>query len=241
MDLTADFWASSVFWRIAVGVFGAFCVMLGHRLYRRGMRRSGEIDVVAVRWEGKSVSAMKLKHAAPGVAVAMLGCLIVAVMALSFGPMRAVPGMPGLAMTVASGPEIGPLRRPVLATAPNPGLTFQSLMDLGREQDRLGETGDAMDYYGSALSVPGISSTEAAAAIDRLATLHRRQGMTVQALTLARLSVKMAPKNASYFHTLALALEANGEVEGARAALEHAAELDPRYAPDLGRLLKRLQ
>ncbi len=241
MDLTADFWASPVLWRIAVGVFGAFCVLLGHRLYRHGIRRSGDIDVVAVRWEGKSVSALKLRHAAPGVAVAMLGCLIVAVMAVPLGSMRGVPGMSDLAMTVASGPDIGPLRRQVLATPPDATLTFRSLIDLGREQERIGETGNAMDHYGQALSVPGISSTEAAFAIDRLATLHRRAGHTVEALTLARLSVRMAPKNASYFFTLALALEANGEAEGARAALEHAAELDPRFAPDLGRLLKRLQ
>lgn len=238
MDLTADFWASSVFWRIAVGVFGAFCVMLGHRLYRRGIRRSGDIDVVAVRWEGKSVSAMKMRHAAPGVAVAMLGCLIVAVTALPFAPMRAVPGLP---MTVASGPDVAPVSRRDAAPSVHAGLTFRSLMDLGLEQQRVGEFRNAVDYYGRALSVPGITSTEAASAIDRLATLYRREGMTMQAATLARLSVKMAPKNASYFHTLALALEANGEGEGARAALEHAAELDPRYAPDLGRLLKRLQ
>lgn len=223
---------------LAIVALGVACVVFGRDLHQRATRRMADSDAMAAKWEGQDLNTLRRRLEAPGVGLAILGVVILAVMTLYVNPstpLRAPAVVRAPAAQLPSG-----MRAHLIAPAEATEI-FRMLVDRGQEKERHGRYRDAMRFYRSALAMPSTPVSEAAVAVGRIGAVYRRRGMLVESLAMARLAVDIAPDSAAMQYELALTLSAVGELGEAREVMQLAVILDPSYLEDLEQMSARLR
>ncbi len=223
---------------LGIVALGVACVVFGRELHLRATRRLADSDAMAGKWQGQDRITLRRRLEAPGVGLAILGVVILAVMILYVNPSTPLRGP---AVARAPAPQLPSGMRAHLIAPAEATEIFRMLVDRGQQQERHGRYRDAMRFYRSALAMPSTPVGEAAIAMGRIGAVYRGRGMLVESLAMARLAADIAPDNAAMQYELALTLAAVGELGEAREVMRLAVILDPSYLEDLEQLSARLR
>lgn len=223
MELPIAFLLYAALFRLAVILTGLVCILLGYRLFVRGL--GGSPTDASFKTAGASLS---LKSAAPGTCFALFGAGLV------------------VAMVVTGNPELT-LQSAERATQPN-GIVdetiqytqlkggasdssriivFDAMLEFGSNREQVGDRAGAVAAYAHALSQGDVSLAEAAVPLHRIAALYYEAERYEEALPLARLAVSLTPDDPNLLHLLAQLLKIQGEVGEALLAAEAAVSLGP--------------
>ncbi|MBU4260275.1 MAG: hypothetical protein KKC76_00150 [Proteobacteria bacterium] len=192
----------TTFFRLSVIGAGLVCIILGYRLFLRGVMPQQTSDV-----EGQAGDVrLTVKNAAPGTCFALFGCIIIAVMLVKGGPELVIEELDKVGKNQAAHEDV--VRRiQMKGGAADAGLSesgeFAALLKFGISLERNGDDAAAMSAYGKALSIPDTPLIEAAKAFNQIACLYLTQKRTDEALPLARLAVQVDKENGVYHDTLA--------------------------------------
>ncbi len=220
--------------RIAVIIAGIISVVLGYRLFCKGVFPDSGAK------EGTSVDAklgethITLKNAAPGTCFALFGAIIIGSMLIAGGPEVAIKhlddaaqyeakagkGTEGLVSLSMRGDE----GSGGVAAATKQAIFFE-------EQNNIPK---AIDSYQQAISI-------VATPMNNLAWLYLTQGETEKALSLSKVAVDLSPENANFHDTLAEIFFKSGKFAEALTRMEKAANLDSKYIEKLERFRKAAQ
>jgi hypothetical protein len=238
MDLTAEFLIYATLFRLAIIGAGVFAIVLGYKLFVRGVmpdgRTEGELHAGEIR--------LTVKNAAPGTCFALFGATMVSVMLIQGNPellfdRTAADG--GAEHITLRGEE--PLPAP--ATAMNCGGFCQYIGGiLQGSQDVDG----AISQQAKALR-PDESLADAAKPLSHLAALYLAEPGRIdtklagKALALTEVVNQVAPRDADNLATMAWAEWYLGDRDRAQRAMARAADADARYAPDLDAMRNNLR
>ena len=195
--------------RLAIVVAGVICIVLGYRLFVRGVwpqrDGGGGIDVdVAI-----AGSSFTLKNATPGAILSIFGMIIIAVLVVKHSPELNLK-------------QLGEATRDLSLRGQEDSVEY--LVMKGDEFFVEGKQDQAIVSYRSAF-------TRLAATMDRLASLYLKQEQVEEALPVARIAVHLEPRNATYLSTLSKIVSESGDREEALRLIERAVEIDESYRP----------
>ncbi len=274
VELTSGFLIYAALYHVAVIAAGVVSIVLGYRLFVRGVMPGDGTDAHASAGDIK----LTLKNASPGTVFALFGAVIIGA--------TVTVGRPELAMQrldeldEQTGARTQTLSTRVRGTDSlgfvESSRGFDKLVREGRERRRAGDVEGAIEAYASALSNSTVTLAQAARPVNELARIYVDEDRIEEALTLARLAYQIDPLNPAYLetlarvnlrhgsygeaveasrlavelspegndkagrlHTLALSLEATGEVDAALQTLSEAVELNPSYTVELEAMRKR--
>lgn len=201
--MVTGFLVYTALFHLAVIGTGLVCIILGYRLFLRGvMPESSRSDV-----EGQAGNIrLTVKNAAPGTCFALFGCFTIGIMLIQGGPQLMIEDLP----KVADAERVGemPLKRLTMKGGLDmAGYSeengFLSLLAPAMRLQQAGDDEAALAAYGKALAMPEVTLFEAAKAFNQVAWLYLKQRRTDEALPLARLAVQVDSKNGRYRDTLA--------------------------------------
>jgi hypothetical protein len=224
MSLTSQFLLYVTAFRLAIIAAGIVSMILGYRLFIRGIYPSGggesSIDFKAPG------SGFTLKNAAPGTCFGVFGVVLITAMLIQGSPQFTYE-----MMQKAGGGSDNPASSSKLelrgdAEAPS---AFAALVEKGMAFEKAGDTPHAAEAYQQALA--GL-----AVPMNQLAWLYYEQSRTERALPLARMAAQLDPENPAILHTLAEVVARQGDRAQAIKLMEKAAGLDSRYQAKLDEL-----
>jgi tetratricopeptide (TPR) repeat protein len=224
MSLASEFLLYLTAFRLAIIAAGTICIVLGYRLFVRGVFSPGPPgqDVSVEAHAGSS--GFTLKNAAPGSGFGLFGVLLIVVMLVQGGPELTYE-----ALKKATGPDEASSSAKLVMRGGDTPDPFTSLVNKGLSLEKAGESAQAMEAYKQALSNVAIP-------MNQLAWLYLQKHQADSALPLARLAVQLSPDNPSFLDTLAETLAQRGERGEAVSWMEKAAALDSRYREKLAGL-----
>jgi hypothetical protein len=236
MDLTAQFLIYATLFRLAIIGAGAFAIVLGYKLFVRGVmpesRTDSELQAGEIR--------LTVKNAAPGTCFALFGAVMVGVMLIQGNPELLLDRK----TSDGSDQHItlrGDDPSPVAPAAVN-GTGFRhyvdGILDGSKDVDAaIGEQAQALKG--------NTTLADAAAPLSHLAALYLAEDKRVdaelagKALGLTEVVYQVAPSNADNLAAMAWAQWYLGDRDRAERAMAKAAEADTRYAPDLAEMKAR--
>jgi tetratricopeptide (TPR) repeat protein len=219
--------------RIAVIIAGIISVVLGYRLFCKGVFPDSGTK------EGTSVNAkigeshLTLKNAAPGTCFALFGVIIICSMLIAGGPEVFIKHLDEAAQYEA-GAEKGTRGLVSLEMRGDEGKGIVAATKQGVFFEEQKDISKALDSYQQALSIM-------ATPMNHLAWLYLTQGETEKALPLSKLAVNLSPENADFQDTLAEILFKSGKFSEALTSIEKAASLNSKYVEKLERFRKAAQ
>jgi tetratricopeptide (TPR) repeat protein len=224
MSMASEFLLYLTAFRLAIIAAGTVSIVLGYRLFVRGVFSPGipGQDVSVEAHAGGS--GFTLRNAAPGTGFGLFGVLLIVVML--------VQGSPELTyetLKKASGSEEASGSAKLVMRGGDTPDSFTSLVNKGLSLEKAGESAQAMDAYKRALSIVAVP-------MNQLAWLYLQQHQADSALPLARLAAQLSPDNPAFLDTLAETLAQRGERAEAVSWMEKAAALDLRYREKLAGL-----
>jgi tetratricopeptide (TPR) repeat protein len=222
MNLTSQFLLYVTAFRLAIIAAGVVSLILGYRLFIRGVNTAGgaesSIDFKAAG------SGFTLKNSAPGTCFGVFGVVLITAMVIQGNPQLTYES----AQKAAGAAEAGAPTKLELRGSETAGA-FESLSEKGLQYEKAGDRPRAIDAYQQALALM-------ATPMNQLALLYVQQSKAEQALPLARLAAQMNPANADVLETLAEVLDRHGDRAEALNWMEKAASLDSRYRGKLDEL-----
>ena len=221
MEIVPNFIIYLVLFRIAIIAAGVISIILGYRLFCKGIwpdAGSGKGADVDAQIGG---TRFTLKNAAPGTCFALFGVFIIVIMFAKGGAELTLKNLRDGALSGVSIDELK-LRGDEKAG----GLQAEILK--GREFERQGDDANAIAAYEEALEL----ITEP---INNLAWLYQKQERYEEGLPLSRMAVWISPNKANYLDTLATILFKTGKHSEALSLMENAARLNPEYRDKLER------
>ncbi|PWU12074.1 MAG: hypothetical protein C5B51_01355, partial [Terriglobia bacterium] len=172
MSLTAEFLVYVTAFRLAIIAAGVVSIVLGYRLFVRGIFAGGgaenSIDFKAAG------SGFTLKNAAPGTSFALFGVVLITAMLIQGSPQLTYETM----QKAAGAENAGTSAKLELRGKETPDA-FASLVNKGAAYENAGDSARAIEAYREALG--GL-----AAPMNQLAWLYLQQSRTDEALPLAR-------------------------------------------------------
>ena len=222
----------AVLFRLAVIAAGMVAVVLGYKLFVRGvMGGEGGAKINAEAGQIK----LTLDNAGPGLGFALFGAFIIGIMLSQGNPQLALNDIKLLIKdsqqldgSLSEAQIGGILLKGGNNDKSNEALQrFNQAFDEGLQKQRAGDTEAAIKAYTKALSESEVSLGKAAAALNELAWSYRTQHRIDEALALARIATVADQENAAAFDTLALILLDRKDIKAAEQAAEKAVRLDP--------------
>ena len=236
MDLTAEFLIYATLFRLAIIGAGVFAIVLGYKLFVRGVmpegRTEGELDAGEIR--------LTVKNAAPGTCFALFGAAMVSVMLIQGNPELLFDrtASDGAAEHIRLRGE-DPL--PATATAIN-GAGFRQFVDGILQGSH--DIDAAISQQAQALKADTALAV-AAKPLTRLAALYLAEPDRIdtklagKALALTEVVHQVAPDDADNLATMAWTEWYLGDRHRAERAMAKAAEVDGSYTPDLADMRAR--
>ena len=227
METATGFLIYAALYRLAMIAAGVVSIVLGYRLFVRGVMPEGGTDV-----NGQAAGIkLSVKNAAPGTCFALFGVVIIAVMAVDGRPlleMKRFEAASNLADLGGSGESVLIRGDPIRV---NEDLAaFRVQMELGDERRKQGDGTAAIAAYAKALTHPGVTLGDAVYPMSRIAGLYLGQDRVDEALPLARVAFGADPKNPEILNTLARVLLRRGNGGDALKAARAAVAGDPKNA-----------
>jgi tetratricopeptide (TPR) repeat protein len=236
MDIASTFIIYLTVFRLAIIASGLVSIILGYRLFVRGVWPKGANKGTAV--DAKIAgSQLTMKNAAPGTCLALFGAIIVSVMFASGGPeltLNMLEKASQMEKNAASGEsradssssqwflKMRGEERGGISTLTAQGIFYEGQRD----------TANAITAYQNAVAL-------VATPMNHLAWLYQAKGRLEEALPLSRLAVQLAPDNADFLDTLAEILSKSGKRAEALPLWRKAARLNPKYQPKLAEFERR--
>lgn len=215
MSLVSMFLIYVIVFRLAIIATGATAIVLGYRLFCRGLLATGhEGSSFDVRAAG---SRFVLTNAAPGTGLALFGAIIVVVMLLQGSPTLTWE-MLKKASTTSAGVEAGSGTERITLRGIG-GDTLREVTLQGRYLEEHGSKAEAIEAYEKAVSM-------IAEPLNDLAWLYQSDGKTEEAAALSQLAVSMR-QDPRFLDTLAEIKFKNGDHTSAIKLLEKAVALNP--------------
>lgn len=232
MDPTVGFLIYAALFRLAMIGAGVFAIVLGYKLFVRGVMPEGRTDSELGAGEIK----LTVKNAAPGTCFALFGAAMVSVMLIQGNPQLVFDRQ-------ASGgtKEHTELRgqEGALAAPPENGAGFGRYV-----RSIVGTSGnidEAIKRQAQAFK-PDESLADAAKLMAGLAALYLAEPARIdaalagKALALTEVVHQVTPDDADNLATMAWAEWYLGDHDRAERAMAKAAKADARYAPDLAEM-----
>lgn len=222
MSLTSQFLVYVTAFRLAIITAGIVSMILGYRLFIRGIYTGGtaesSIDFMAAG------SGFSLKNVAPGSCFGIFGVALITVMLIQGNPQFTYEMMQKTA--TADAPAISAKLEMRGAETPD---AFAALVEKGMTYEQAGDASHAAEAYRQALA--GL-----AAPMNQLAWIYFQQSKAEQALPLARMAAQIDPENPVVMDTLAEVLAQHGDRAEAVQWMEKASALDGRYRGKLDQM-----
>jgi tetratricopeptide (TPR) repeat protein len=213
-DVVVPFIMYVTFFRLAIVTAGIVSIVLGYRLFCKGVwpNSGGEGSTVNASFAGQSFT---VKNAAPGTCFALFGVIIISTMLATSPPelSQAVSGE----IKVRGSPKVQPLI---------------SEMPTDRLQERLGE---AVRAYRSQREFKGADAlfdkirTDLTTSIDHVALLYNElalryleEAQNDKAMTHVQIAVVLKPEDSDYIDTL---IQVTCKTKGPEVALKYLTEL----------------
>lgn len=223
MDLASTFIIYLIMFRLAIIAVGAMSMVLGYRLFRRGVWSRARTNN-ATTVETKIANAgFTLKNAAPGTCFALFGVVIIATMFATGGPELTLKTMTRAGLLKSETQDS-------LTTISQLGLSLRG----NKDESLTATTAEGIYYEQHKDTMSAIRAYEAAVAMiatpmNHLAWLYQAQGRLDEALPLSRMAAQLAPENAHFLDTLAEILFKRGERAEALQLIRKAVELDKNF------------
>lgn len=248
MDVSSSFLLYAMAFRLAVIAAGVLVMVLGYRLFLRGVDSAGGDS--ETRAEGGGFK-LTLKNTAPGTAFALFGALLIGSMVVRDSPQLLLEDLAergevaaaqrlqlrGSAAQAPDGNEASaaPLRAREAALA----AAAEQLLQAGYGYETAGEPAQAVQAYTLAL-VLSRDPTQMARPLNQLAWNAQQQQQLALALPLAQLAHSLVPDHTAYLDTLAQVQWQRGQVDDALRLARRAVQLDPDD-PDLAETLRLIE
>ncbi len=227
MSLASQFLVYVTAFRLAIITAGIVALILGYRLFIRGIYPAGAGDsTIDFKAAG---SGFSLKNVAPGSCFGIFGVALITVMLIQGNPQFTYEMMQKTATTDA--PAMSAKLEMRGAETPD---AFSALVQKGMAYEQAGDPTHAAEAYRQALA--GL-----AAPMNQLAWIYFQQSKAEQALPLARMAAQIDPENPVILDTLAEVLAQHGDRTEAVQWMEKAAILDGRYRGRLDQLKQTAQ
>jgi len=208
--------------RLAIIAAGVVSIVLGYRLFMRGVYPTGggesSVDFKAAG------SGFTLRNAAPGTCFGIFGMTLITAMLVQGSPQFTYEMME----KAAGANNAATSAKLELRGVETPGA-FAALVEKGMAYEKAGDPSHAAEAYQQALA--GL-----AAPMNQLAWLYYQQSKIEQALPLARMAAQIDPENPAVLDTLAEVLARHGDRAEAIKWMEKAAGADSRYRYKLDEL-----
>ena len=220
MTVTSAFILYLVLFRLAIIAAGVVSIVLGYRLFVRGVWPEAKTS------QGTSIDAevagsrFTVKNAAPGTCFALFGVIIIGLMFGAGSPELTLDLVEQAAQTESQAET----RR--LKMRGGDSDTISTLTQQGNQYVEDERIEAAIASYEEALAV-------VATPMNHLAWLYLGTGRMDEALPLSRLAVSLQPGNANFLDTLAAILLKQGKKAEALGWMNRAAELDPQFRKKL--------
>lgn len=222
MNLASQFLVYVTAFRLAIIAAGVVSMILGYRLFMRGIYPAGAGDsTIDFKAAG---SGFSLKNVAPGSCFGIFGVVLITVMLVQGNPQFTYEMMQKTATPDA--PAVSAKLEMRGAETPD---AFSALVEKGLAYEQAGDRTHAAEAYHQALG-------ELAAPMNQLAWIYFQQSKAEQALPLARMAAQIDPENPVIMDTLAEVLAKHGDRAEAMQWMERAAVLDGRYRSKLDQL-----
>ena len=222
MDIAFAFFIYVTLFRLAIISSGVISIVLGYRLFCRGVWPAGNT------FQGTDVEAnvgvyrFRLKNAAPGTCFALFGVVVICIMFAK--------GSPELTLETLNKADSNSIETRLKARG-DEGKILHVLTQKGVEYQEQGHIDKAIAEYKEAITL-------IANPINYLAWLYQKQEKFEEALSLARLAVDLRPDDSNSLDTLAVILCKTGKRSEALRVMERAVRLKPQ---EFGAKLERFK
>ncbi len=220
--IVVGFLVYAALFRLAIIATGVAAIVLGYKLFLRGVMGEGRTNVNAEAWQIK----LTLDNAGPGLVFALFGAIIIMVMLFQGSPellMKKVKEFNATATLQSTTGTEGQITEEMQVKSGNRNEVTQRFKKILNEGKRLQQAGDmeaAITAYNKALS-----ESEAPFMLNELAWIYREQQRLDEALVLARAATTVDQQDPKCFDTLALILLDRKEHKAAEQAAEKAVSL----------------
>ncbi|CAK8718446.1 MAG: hypothetical protein CDV28_10857 [Candidatus Electronema aureum] len=223
--VVVGFLVYAALFRLAIIATGVAAIVLGYKLFLRGVMGEGGTNVNAEAGPIK----LTLHNAGPGGVFALFGAGIIIVM-LSQGSPELL--MKDMSQLTVSPPDMN--QKPAHQQASQP-----EKRDVSTALQIRGENNDDKEW--SKLN-ENVTMSEAAEPLSSIARVWLQEKRTGEAVAMARLAAFYGSEKdkANYHALLGEALFENGDKQNAVSAMQKAAERDPLYRAALARMQERL-
>lgn len=222
MSLPSQFLIYVTAFRLAIITAGIVSIILGYRLFIRGIYSGGtgehSIDFKAAG------SGFTLKNVGPGSCFGIFGVTLITLMLIQGNPQLTYEMMQK--QPDANSPAVSTKLEMRGADAPD---GFAALVRKGMAFEQAGDPTQAAESYHQALA--GL-----AVPMNQLAWIYFQQSKPEQALPLARMAAQVDPENPAIMDTLAEVLDRHGDRAEAVQWMSKAAALDGRYSAKLDQM-----
>ncbi len=203
MDVETGYLVYAALYRLAVIAAGIVCVVLGYRLFLRGVSGGGE----GTSAEAKAGSfELSLSNAAPGTCFALFGAALIVAMVVEAQPSFSSSAGEGGGRTLA-----------MKGRAANPDWQRAERLAGGDNPS------EAIAVYGGLAASKDATARDIARVADGMAKIYLKLDRKLEALAMARLAVQVDAQNPGFLRTLANAAGANGLTEEEAVARKRAA------------------
>lgn len=221
----------AVLFRLAVIATGVAAIVLGYKLFLRGVMGEGGTNVNAEAGQIK----LTLHNAGPGLGFALFGAIIIGVMIVQGSPpellmkdehlLKAAPSKTG--EIAANQPS---------ASEPQPRELVSTVLQIRGENKNI-----SLDQEWDKLDRPNVTLSEAAEPLSKIARAWQQEKRTGEAVAMARLAAFYCAEKdkANYLALLGETLFENGDEQKAVTAMQKAADRDPLYRSALARMQER--
>ncbi|MCA9468114.1 MAG: hypothetical protein KC643_22095 [Nitrospira sp.] len=212
MDTILAFIIYLTLFRLTIIIAGIICIVLGYRLFCRGVWPIHGQDrgtSVEAEFDG---SRLTLKNAAPGTCFALFGAIIIGVMFWAGSP----EGIFEETKSILRGKTPFPAETQGDTTQ---DLAISALTQEGINFEKNNNKEKAKEKYLEAVIL-------AVEPMNGLAWLYQQEGKIKEALTLAQLVAQVRPEEVRFLDTLAVVLCKSGDHKAAIHFMEKATKLD---------------
>jgi len=214
MDVTTGFLIYVTLFRIAIIAVGLISILVGYLLFIKDPVGQGK-TTASIEKGGFKVT---LKNFWPGVYFAAFGTAIIGIMLWQGNPELLIEEL----KTARDNTRIDEGSNTAMKIAIRGGC-------------------NDIDSCWALLSDPQMELAKAAQPISQIAAIWRKEGRKSEALTMARLAVRIEPQNPTYLAQLAWLFLENNEPENALEVMEVAAKIDNAFENELTNLRANLK
>jgi tetratricopeptide (TPR) repeat protein len=221
-------------YRLAVIAAGTICIMLGYRMFCKGLWPESNTHASEMMAEIKGVKFF-LKNAAPGTFFALFGAIIISTMIVLGSPEYTRETLNNISSEgeQIKGTQAESLntiisqKKETLRGEDDSAQRYVYYYKLGMAYEKQERIKQAVENYTAALKM-------ASKAMNNLAWLHYRLGEdSDDALSLAKMAIRFNSEDANYWDTLAKILFKIGNYQEALNAKQKASELNPKFSDNI--------